>query len=591
MTDEITFLPEGSNSPTQIVFQGRFVHSRKPQSEAKRQAAELLNRKPKVVLLMGAGLGFLLEELLLENVLVIWLEEIPQIQKAALLRLSSLFDKLKLKATKPTATTTEYRNQFNQIKLIQLSQTLSLANLEKITNGNLTSLQSFILRTTARPSYTELLSQIDQKQFKEIVNQNTLQRFDRLWLKNIYYNLYYYQQFKPLNHLIENQSPKPAVVVSAGPSLNQSLGLLKKFRDKFVLIAVDTAIHVLNKFQIDADYLLTVDAQLANFLHLRSYTGNAKLIIDLTVSYLTMRHIRGFYYLFANPLPAANFFLKRLFDDQLSVLQFGGSVSTNAFDFALKLGSPKIYLCGLDLSFVNHQTHSKGSALEETALSKTNRLLSPQLQNYRQITAIDRRYLKNKNSKLVPTNDKLLIFYHWYLSQFEKLKESHNSTQLYIVDGQGAYFPQVNTVSVSEFEQHLMTAPQITTPLDQTQHPALPKQSEATNSPYTVDFIQTLKLLQEQLDSILLKLKDPPSINLAKQLLDDDAASGLQLLKLLSTGMQTHLNLNFENLTKNQLAEFFAALTTNCKQHQKLLNRLIAFAHFGKSHSDNPNSL
>lgn len=591
MTDEITFLPEGSTSPTQIVIQGRFVHSRKPESEAKRQATELLNRNPKVVLLMGAGLGFLLDELLFTNVVIVWLEEIPQIQKAALLRLSSLFGQLKLTATETTAKTTEYRDQFNQIKLIQLSITPSLANLEKIINSNYISLQSFILRATARPSYTELLSQIDQKQFKEIVNQNTLQRFDRLWLKNIYYNLYYYQQFKPLNQLIEHQSTKPAVVVSAGPSLNQSLDLLKKFRDKFLLIAVDTAIHVLNKFQIDADYLLTVDAQPANFLHLRSYTGKAKLIIDLTVSYLTMRHIRGFYYLFANPLPAANFFLERIFDNQLAVLQFGGSVSTNAFDFALKLGSPKIYLCGLDLSFVNHQTHSKGSALEETALSKTNRLLSPQHQNYRQITAIDRRYLKNKNSKPIPTNDKLLIFYHWYLSQFEKLKESHNSTQLYIVDGQGAYFPQVNTVSVSEFEQHLMTAPQTTTSLDQPQHQSLSKKGATKDYLHTVDIIETLKSLQKQLDSILLKLKDPPSINLARKLLDDEASADLQLLKLLSTGMQTHLNLNFENLTEHQLAEFFAALTTNCKQHQKLLNRLIEFAHFGKSHSDNPNSL
>ncbi|MBW7858973.1 MAG: DUF115 domain-containing protein, partial [Leptonema sp. (in: Bacteria)] len=397
------------------------------------------------------------------------------------------------------------------------------------------------------------------------VNQNTLQRFDKLWLKNIYYNLKHYQRFKPLNQLLKNHTTKPVVIVSAGPSLNQSLPLLKEYRQQVVIVAVDTAIHVLNTFGIDADFLLSVDAQSANFLHLRNYQGKARLIIDITVSYLTMRHLHGFYYLFANPLPAANFFLKKIFNADLAELQFGGSVSTNAFDFTLQLKPASIYFCGLDLSFVNKQIHAKGSALEEASLSKTNRLLSPQLQNYRQITAIDRRYLKNKSGKLVPTNDKLLLFYNWYISQFSKLQNDSTTPKLYIVDGQGAYFQKVETISISNFEQQLKLVENQLQSID----------SNTILDQPIFEFNTLLDSINDRLDSMLTLLNKPPSPDLALHLLHEDNQSKLPILKLLSAGMQNQLNQNFNNLTNNELAAFFQGLQANCLLHKKLIQRLL----------------
>ena len=58
---------------------------------------------------------------------------------------------------------------------------------------------------------------------------------------------------------------KPAVLVAAGPSLDQSLPLLKEVQDNCVIIAVDSAVTPLTNAGIMPDFVTTLDCQEVNF--------------------------------------------------------------------------------------------------------------------------------------------------------------------------------------------------------------------------------------------------------------------------------------------------------------------------------------
>lgn len=52
-------------------------------------------------------------------------------------------------------------------------------------------------------------------------------------------------------------------------------------------------------------------------------------------------------------------------EEEIGVVDFGGSVSTNAVSLAEKMKARNILLVGQDLSFPNKLAHCKGAVLEE----------------------------------------------------------------------------------------------------------------------------------------------------------------------------------------------------------------------------------
>lgn len=576
MTDEVLFLPD-ADAAQQLMLNGRAVHSRHAQREAERQAAEILVRSPHSVILLSPGLGFVLD-LLLEgsDATLLWIEPDERIREAALRRLASKLTDLRRRIVDGQ---TIYSSESGD-RLILRNSLPDFAHLRSLLPGTPDTWHVFSLRATFRTQYAAFVADLEQRGFRETVNRNTLKRFDKIWLKNLYYNLATASQLRPVSSLFESHRNMPAIVVSAGPSLDRSLPALAEHRSRFILIAVDTAVSALRHFGLDPDYLLSVDAQAPNFLHVRSYTGQATLVVDTTVSYLALRHLKGPYYTFQNPLPAASILLKMLFPDGAGELQFGGSVSTNAFDFALQLGCSPVYLCGLDLSFPENRIHARGSALEEAALAKTHRLHTAHQQNHAQLTAIDRRYLQNSQGRAVPTNDKLLIFYEWYRSRLPAPHVVH-------VDGGGASFSRVPRIGSEKLAEALATHPKLA---EMTKMRPGGSNAARTNGTDTFDTEAKLESvhsfagdLLERLDDALQAAEDllagAPSAELAGQLLQLDKEHGFSVTRLLSSGMQSSL-LSNEGASPSgeSLTAFFNDLIASLRLHQKLISRCRQFA-------------
>ena len=89
-------------------------------------------------------------------------------------------------------------------------------------------------------------------------------------------------------------------------------------------------------------------------------------------------------------------------------------MSTNAYDFAKRIGASPVIMVGQDLSFTKGLAHVKGSYLDEQIHNKTMRLNNAQMFNRRQLTYLPKILLPGINGGRVHSTQKMVIFINWF---------------------------------------------------------------------------------------------------------------------------------------------------------------------------------
>ncbi len=168
----------------------------------------------------------------------------------------------------------------------------------------------------------------------------------------------------PVRMLFGAAEKKPAIIVSAGPSLRKNIHQLKHLRDRVVLISVDTALKPLLAAGVEPHLVCTGDPQEANWKHLRgTSTTKAHLVAE------PMTYPSGLEY-FKDRLFIASYgdkvmnWIGRFIPDVGHTLCWG-SVATMAFDLARKMGCDPIIFVGQDLSFPGGRTYVEGTYFED----------------------------------------------------------------------------------------------------------------------------------------------------------------------------------------------------------------------------------
>lgn len=245
------------------------------------------------------------------------------------------------------------------------------------------------------------------------VNIATLSKFEKTWSANIARNIPYFINSPGAGIFYDRFKNIPALVVAAGPSLNSSMKFIRENRNKAIIIAVDTSYMILRKNGIEPHFCITVDPQLINA---RYFEGDSMcstiLIADPTVNPSTFRLSR-----LKTAVLSMAFDMMKWIEDITGVkgeLAYGGSVTTNAYDFARRLGASPVVLIGQDLAFTNGLAHARGSYLDEQIHLKVNRFSNAQMFNRQQLTALPPIFVEGIRSKEVHTNQKMMIFLQWF---------------------------------------------------------------------------------------------------------------------------------------------------------------------------------
>lgn len=169
----------------------------------------------------------------------------------------------------------------------------------------------------------------------------------------------------PLARFKDVYKGKTAVVVSAGPTLDRNIEILKKHREKYVLFTVGTAVRTLYVNGIKPDFLCIIE----------TYNSSKQIEgLDLSdVNFITEPYthfvMRNFSfkntYSHISANSPINSFWAEITGENIEEYWSKGTVSYTALNCARLLGCSKIVLVGQDLAYIEGQCYSRDSAYKD----------------------------------------------------------------------------------------------------------------------------------------------------------------------------------------------------------------------------------
>ncbi len=237
----------------------------------------------------------------------------------------------------------------------------------------------------------ETIRSILQKALSIISADYSVQtHFGKVWMRNIFRNIQILQNkpesFTSINTICDYEKSansvsifKPAAIIAAGPSLDDSIQLLQKNPEHYYIIATDTAYEILIKYGIKPDVFVTIDGQNISSKLFTTVTSSkltpSLAVIDCgahpnAVNFAVNKEIP--IVLCSTGHPLSNWFQKH--HPEITSLSSGsGTVTITALDFAIRCGFTSIVFFGADFSCPKSKPYAKGSYLDTSFFSMSNR--------------------------------------------------------------------------------------------------------------------------------------------------------------------------------------------------------------------------
>ena len=167
-----------------------------------------------------------------------------------------------------------------------------------------------------------------------------------------------------MNELRNSYLKKPAIIISAGPSLDKNIHLLKEYQDNAVILSVDSSFNKLNKLNIVPDCIATIERPevIYDMLYKDFSVPKESVFIGPTVVHHSITD------LFERVLflgREADNFGKSLFNRMgRDSIELGVNCAHVCFAFAKYLGCDPIIFVGQDLAYTNGLKHHKDISYE-----------------------------------------------------------------------------------------------------------------------------------------------------------------------------------------------------------------------------------
>ncbi|WP_187759725.1 motility associated factor glycosyltransferase family protein [Thiospirochaeta perfilievii] len=394
-------------------YNGLYIHSKySPQNEAKKLAKEV--QKSNLIILGGFGLGYLAQEISeihKDAIIIIYEPNMNLFMEALKVRdFSILFNNNRVKVL--VGQTPESIKDYLIPRYIKTIKYVPLKN-----------------RTRGFEDLFEPVESIIRLYLKRLrINRNTLLKFGKLWVKNQSRNLPLMGYKSNIDSIFGKFSNIPGIIISAGPSMELIIPYLKVLKDRFLLLAVDTALKSLLAEGIEPDFVMSIDSQFWNAKHLEgAKTDKTILIADSSIQPSALREFKERVYFTQSTFPLGKYFEK--VRSPFPKIASGGSVSTNIWDFANKLGLSKIFFIGQDLGYPGNITHYKNSYFENNMLLNSNRINSIETQSFNYIYRGYPTKVLSNNGDLILSDKRMGIYIDWFTEKI-KLQNSNNSFSL-----------------------------------------------------------------------------------------------------------------------------------------------------------------
>lgn len=215
------------------------------------------------------------------------------------------------------------------------------------------------------PKYDELFPESAVKFYKylkdsyttEVINTNTVVKLGRRNIDNVFNNLTFLNESSSITEIEEMIPPNiPAIIVAAGPSVEENIEELKRAKGRAIIFAVDSILRFLLDSGVEPDFVLCIDPNKSKWHFTREAPITTPLITYMESNNDILSIHKG-----KKIFCSQNRFVEEIYmkvDKTPPRVQPSGSVALVAFSVCIKLGIKEIILVGQDLAYKDNQTHA-----------------------------------------------------------------------------------------------------------------------------------------------------------------------------------------------------------------------------------------
>lgn len=214
-----------------------------------------------------------------------------------------------------------------------------------------------------KKEYDQLIEQLDASLINASSQLSLAKRFNKVFMQNMIANLKILNQCIPIQSYQQKNQSVPAMVVSAGPSLERNLKDMLLYKEKveqcFVITGSRT-VNALLKNGITPDMIVSVDPVDANYDMMKDH-------LDLEIPLAFYEYSNRF---LMKEYKGSKVYIPTLFTQtiesfsQLKGIYSGGSVAHACIDICNMMGCSPILLVGQDLAYTNQKHHAESAVFD-----------------------------------------------------------------------------------------------------------------------------------------------------------------------------------------------------------------------------------
>ncbi|MEJ9151445.1 motility associated factor glycosyltransferase family protein [Bacillus smithii] len=216
---------------------------------------------------------------------------------------------------------------------------------------------------------TFIMKALKEQLLHERTNVATNAAFQKRWTINAIKNFPYVMKTPNILHDVDPSmfKGKPAIIVSAGPSLSEEFENLRYIKENGLayIFSVGSAINALISHDIYPDAACTYDPQAHNYRVIQIIKDKGitdiPLIFGSTVGYETLENYPGpMLHMIINQDTVSSYLLGRSEKKNLEILQDAPSIAVVTFELLCRLGAGPIILVGQNLAYLHNRHYAEG---------------------------------------------------------------------------------------------------------------------------------------------------------------------------------------------------------------------------------------
>ena len=554
---EVELVPTRAGDPT-IRCGERFLHSSvDPRREARRLSEGLTHgasegELPDLVLCFGVGLGYLIEEMRRAH---------PSLPLVAIVS----DDRLLAVALRHREARWWCRYGPDRIVPYEDGHTIR----EEIQrHGSVTPrlVSSTGFRIAFPDRWRNVHDIVDTVVEREQVNRNTLRRFGRRWVRNTIHSLMRHGVLPGIDGLEGIAHDLPALVLGAGPTLDEVLPKINTFLEKTLVIAVDTAVAALARFGVEADIAVVADPQYWNTRHIDRYPPRTTLLVAESATYPRVLRLWNEYRLVSASLFPLGGFIDRYAGRSLR-LGAGGSVATSAWD----------------LAFPDRRTHCADSFFENRLFTIADRLNPAEHGLTRYLHGGVPTEVERTDGGVVTSDQRMAVYRSWFTEQTKR----HRDTRTTVLSDRGSHVQGFFYQPPTEFLRRLQRCSQRKTEvLDRIRRRAEEDASRRTDSESIVRALdESFRRIEERAEAAIRHcarlerdaaddpavLRDLDRIDRSLLSANEGEIAGFIAAETVATVAERKAGSVAESI--RQASEIYAALRRSCTFHRDIIDR------------------